>query len=270
MLVNQIEDDLYLFIGETYNSNSTIFIAQDEALLVDAVGSRSDADQLQRFVCDELGKRVRFIISTHYFSDHMAALKSFPRALVVAHENYADTFQSEQFRSQEEAEYFVAPNILVRDGIKIPWGRFTLDVSHNPGHTSSTLTVDVPEADLLMVADNVVGDIVYLNYSTPQRLFTALERLRKIPRTRLISCHGNVRSTACITNAIFYLERLRDLAMIGNASAMKPESFLKMPLEDFLAPEARPMEFERPFHDRNLRTVVERKLFSTDIAEDEY
>ena len=45
MQVNQIETDLYLLIGESYQANSTAFISGDEVLLVDAMGSRPDAEE---------------------------------------------------------------------------------------------------------------------------------------------------------------------------------------------------------------------------------
>jgi cyclase len=261
MPVNQIDNDLYLFVGVTYQSNSTIFIAGDEALLVDAVGSQRDAEQLRKFVAEDLRKEVRFIISTHYFTDHMAALKLFPRATVIAHKNYADTFNSEKFRPVEEEAHFVEPTILLDAGIKIRWGRFTLDVFHNPGHTASTLTIDVPEADLLLVGDTVVGNIVYLAYSTPERFFTALGRLQEYPRSRLISSHGNVRSTASIGNAHFYLEHIRDRALATGALVSPAASFLSAPLEEFMPAGLKPTSFERMFHERNLGTIVERRLF---------
>lgn len=263
MLVNQIDSDLYLFVGDTYQSNSTIFIAGDEALLVDAVGSASDAERLRKFVAGDLRKEVRFIISTHYFSDHIAALKFFPRASVIAHENYADTFNSEMYRSAEEEAHFVEPDILLAAGSKMRWGRFTLDVFHNPGHTSSTLTIDVPEADLLLVGDTVVGNIVYLAYSTPERFFSALKRLQRAARSRLISSHGNVRSTSSVGNALSYLESIRNEAIAASASVGAQDSFLNAPLESFMAPGVEPTSFERVFHGRNLRTIVDRNLFQT-------
>ena len=122
------------------------------------------------------------------------------------------TFSSEKYRSEEEEAHFVEPHILVSDGIKIRWGSYTLDVFHNPGHTASTLAIDIPEADMLMVGDGVVGNIVYLYYSTPERHFAALGRLRARARGRLVSSHGGVRSSAAIGNALFYLERLGDRA----------------------------------------------------------
>jgi cyclase len=262
MIKNQIENDLYLLIGETYHSNSTAFVSQDEVLLVDAMASREDAEQLKDFVERELKKEVRFIICTHYFSDHMAALKLFPQAKIITHQNYLDTFNSEKYRSEEEEEHFVEPDILISDGIKIKWGRFTLDVFHNPGHTASTLAIDVPEANLLMVGDTLVGNIAYLYYSTPEDYFAALGRLQSRARGRLISSHGGVRSSADIGHVLFYLERLRDKVSEARASSAGEQSLLKAPLESFLPTGVEATPFEKIFHERNLQTVIERKLFA--------
>jgi glyoxylase-like metal-dependent hydrolase (beta-lactamase superfamily II) len=250
--INKLAEDIHLFIGDRYQANTTIFVAGNEALLVDALASDLDAQRLQSFVEDELKKEVRFIVSTHYFSDHIAALKRFPKATIVAQENYLDTYQMEQFRAPEEESFFVAPDILISDRIKLRWGRYVFDISHNPGHTSSTVTVDVPEADLLFVGDNLVGNIVYLRYSTPDRFVTALENLRRSPRTRLISSHGDVRSPASIEHATFYLDKLEQHAK---------EEDLSAPLEDYLPAGVPATSFEQIFHKRNLEDVVERRLF---------
>src|SRR2546423_11180994 len=151
MFVNQIENDVYLLIGETYQSNSTAFISHDEVLLVDALASRADAEKLREFVEIELEKKVRFIVSTHFFTDHMAALNLFPQARVIAHKDYLDTYNSELYRSEEEETHFREPDILVSDKMQIRWGKYVLDIFHNPGHTPSTLGLDVKAANLLMV-----------------------------------------------------------------------------------------------------------------------
>src|SRR5215210_5195976 len=106
MRVRQIAPDVYSLVGEAFDSNSTLIVNGDEALLVDAMASRADAEQLRSFVESELGKRVRFIICTHFFSDHLAALKLFPAASVIAHRNYTHTFDAERFRTEEERAHF--------------------------------------------------------------------------------------------------------------------------------------------------------------------
>jgi len=257
MLVNQIEPDLYLLIGDTYHANSTAFVSGDEVLLIDGMASRADAEKLRKFIERDLGKTVRFIISTHFFSDHLAALNVFPRAKVLAHQNYLDTFNSERYRSEEEAAHFREPDILITDALNIRWGKYELDIFHNPGHTSSTLGIDVKPADLLMVGDTLVGNIVYIAYSTPDLFVRALDRLQTRGRSRLIASHGGVRTAATITNAQFYLERL---------AGIRRESLLETPLESCLPAGVEATDFEKIFHERNLKTILERNFFASEEA----
>ena len=262
MLVNQIEDDLHLVIGETYQSNSIAFIAADEVLLVDALGSRADAEKLREFVEVQLKKQVRFIVSTHFFSDHLAALNFFPQAKVVAHKEYLNTFNAELYRSTEEAQFFREPDIVISDQLQIRWGKYELDIFHNTGHTPSTLGIDVKAADLLIVGDTLVGNIVYLNYSTPDRFVGALERLQSRARSRVVSSHGNVRTPASIHNAQFYLERLADRTREARVSAAGEQSLLQTELETCLPAGVAATAFEKMFHARNLNTILERNFFA--------
>ena len=266
MLVSQFEDDVYVLIGKTYQSNCTVFVSQHEALLVDAMGSKADAEDLREFVEIELGKKVSFIVSTHFFADHMAALNSFPQARVMAHKDYLDTFNSELYRSEEEVTHFREPDILISDELQIRWGKHVLDIFHNPGHTPSTLGIDVKSADLLMVGDTLVGNIVYLTYSTPERFAAALERLSARARSRVLSSHGNVRSSAAIGNAQFYLKRLGERTLEARASSAGEKSLLHVPLETLLPPGVEGSGFEKIFHTRNLNTIVERNFFVSDPA----
>jgi cyclase len=262
MRVNQIETDVYVLIGEVYQSNSTAFVSHDEVLLVDAMGSRGDAEKLREFIEIELKKEVRFIISTHFFSDHLAALNFFPRARVIAHKDYLDTFNSELYRSEEEEKHFREPDILISDQMLIRWGKYELDIFHNPGHTPSTLGIDVKGANLLMVGDTLVGNIVYLNYSTPNRFVQALAQLQNRAPGRVISSHGSVRSTAAIGNAQFYLESLADRTREARVSAEGETSLLQTQLETCLPAGVEATAFEKIFHARNLNTILERNFFA--------
>jgi cyclase len=137
-------------------------------LLIDALASRKDADALRHFIEDELKKKVRFILSTHFMSDHMAVLKSFPRAQIIAHENYRQTFVSQRSLTDEEVWFFVEPTITFSDRMKIKWGRLTLDIFHNPSHTMSTIVIDISEADLLLVGDALIKIPSAINLGTNQ------------------------------------------------------------------------------------------------------
>lgn len=260
MREQQIEPDIHVFIGETYNSNSTAFVKGDEVLLVDGMASQSDAEQLRERIETGLKKQVRFIIATHYFSDHLAALKLFPRAEIIAHQNYLLTFSTENFRTEEEAANFVEPTMLVSDGLVMRWGRYTLDIFHNPGHTMSTLSIEVPEADLLMAGDNVVGNIAYFSYSTPDMAWHALRRLKRTGRTRLISSHAGLRDSDALENAMFYLDSLKTNAQAAWQLGSEGDSVLQIPIDKCLRPDLKALPFEELYHRRNLQSIVDRRL----------
>ena len=97
MRVEQIETDLYLAIGDAYDSNSTILLSGKEVLVIDALASKKDAYDLKHLIEQNFEAEVRFFICTHYFSDHLAALKLFPNSQIIAHKNYRETFDRERF-----------------------------------------------------------------------------------------------------------------------------------------------------------------------------
>ncbi|HEY7545139.1 MAG TPA: MBL fold metallo-hydrolase [Blastocatellia bacterium] len=262
MQVQQLEADIYALIGETYKSNSVAVIDRDDALLVDAMADQRDAESLRSFIEDDLKKRVRLIICTHYFSDHLAALRLFPQSLIVAHKNYRHTFDSELFRSEEERGHFVEPDILISDEMTIRWGRYNLDIFHNPGHTMSTLNIDIPEADLLLTGDTVVGNIVYIAYSTPQMFFTALERARRRTRCHIIGSHLGRREGSAIDHALHYLASLQSRVRSARETSDSKEAILNIELKDCLASGLEASSFESIFHKRNLDSIVERNLFA--------
>lgn len=256
-----IEPDIHLFIGETYHSNSTAFVRGDEVLLVDGMASRADAELLRERIEVGLNKRVRFVVATHYFSDHLAALKLFPRAEIIAHRNYLHTFSTERHRTVEEESHFVEPTIIVSDALVMKWGRHTLEMFHNPGHTMSTLSIEVPEADLLLAGDNLVGNIAYFAYSTPEMAGDALRRLKRRGRTRLISSHTGLRHSGALDNAIVYLDRLKANVRSAWQSAAGGDAVLRIPIDACLSPELKASPYEELYHRRNLESVVDRRLF---------
>jgi cyclase len=246
MRVDQIEKDLYIAIGDAYDSNSTIVLSGKEAIVIDALGSKKDARDLKRLIEDNFEARIRFFVCTHYFSDHLAALKLFPDSQIITHKNYHDTFDSERFRSEEEGSFFVEPTILMSDELTVRWGRFHLNLFHNPGHTTSTINVDIPEADLIHVGDTIVGNMVYVSYSSPAEFIPALQRIKQRDRRKLISSHLGVRSTEAIDHAASYLRTLQEKVKEHDSN---------ITLQNCLPLGVEATPFENIFHKRNLNSL---------------
>lgn len=262
MRLQELGEDVFVAVGDILSSASAVFINGDEVLLVDGMASREDASDLRQLVEIDLGKRVRFIVCTHYFSDHLAAASLFPQAQIIAHKNYREVFDSEKYRTEEEKSWFVEPTVLVSDELTLRWGRFTLNVFYNPGHTSGTLNIDVPEADLLMVGDNIVGGIVYLSYSTPKAFQSALQLLREKARSRVIEGHQGECGREVVDKASYYLSGLQERIESIYHNSLPPQSILEIDIASCLGPDADSTDFENKFHRRNLETILERNFFA--------
>jgi glyoxylase-like metal-dependent hydrolase (beta-lactamase superfamily II) len=222
------------------------------------MGSAADAARLREIVTVEWGKRVALLVSTHYFSDHLAAWNLFPNAPVIAHENALATFWSEDFRSAEEAAHFRRPTIQLAGRIELAWGRHTLEIFENPGHTAGTLNVDVPGADLLHVGDTAVGRMAYIRYSAPEAIDRALARAQGRGRSRILRSHGPVAGPEALASARGYLEGLRARVFEARRGHGRVRA---IPIEDCLPPGPPATAFESFFHARNLASIEERGLY---------
>jgi len=78
-----IDSDAVLFRGDRYDSTSLALFDGDRALLIEGLGSAADAEALRAELAAR-GKRAELLVSTHYFSDHLAAWNLFPEADVLA------------------------------------------------------------------------------------------------------------------------------------------------------------------------------------------
>ncbi|HWS70568.1 MAG TPA: MBL fold metallo-hydrolase [Thermoanaerobaculia bacterium] len=249
MQLHAIAPDLELAVGEAHHANSLIVTNGPDVTLVDALGSTADAELLREHLA-ATGRRVRFIVSTHYFSDHMAALRLFPDAAVIAHRNYKQSFDRELYRTEEEVAHYVEPTIVIDDTLELRWGRNTLRLFANAGHTESTIGVEIAAADLVHGGDTVVGNIVYFAYSSLDAMVAPLQRLRATGRSRLLASHGEVVSMDAVDHALFYLDALREEARRSDADQLRA-----LPLEACLPKHVAASDFERIFHRRNVELL---------------
>jgi len=259
MQTDQLDQDVFLFRGEKYDSGSLALVDGDRVVLIEGMGSVEDARRLRETLVADWGKRVEFLISTHFFSDHMAAWNLFPEASLIAHQNAIQTFWTEEFRTPEEAAHFRKPTITLSGRLELAWGRFRIDLFESPGHTADALHVDIPEADLLHVGDAAVGRIAYLHYSAPEPIDRALARALLHGRRRVLRSHGPVAGIEVLKLAREYLRRLRD-RVVEARRAGSPISGI--PIAACMTPGQHATEFETFFHARNLASIEARGLFA--------
>jgi cyclase len=260
MQVQRIESDIWMFRGSDLEAVSTVFVHGKHALLVDALANVDEAGWIRRHVEQSLGATVRMIVMTHYMSDHMAGLHLFPAADVLAHRHFMQTYLSQKQRSAADDTLFVTPTIEFSDTLSFRWGRHRLHLFHNPGKTMSDTVVDVPDCDLVLCGDALVGNIAYIGSAAPSQIDTALCRLQELGRSRVIPGHIGLLDGHAFAHARQYLRRLREHAVKDS-----PEALRLLPVEACLADGVVPCAFEREWHARNLDVVVERRVFAVPL-----
>ena len=246
MQIEQLERDILVVTGTEYFSNATVFLSDQGALLVDALASRNDAEELRRQL-EQKEIAVRLFVLTHSFSDHLAALSCFPKVPIIAHARSQETHLMEQHVTDEEAAFYRAPNVLIQERLDIDWGRHHLELSHHPGHTPSALMIDVPDADLLLSGDVAVGNMAYVKYADVPALERSLDWARTRARTRVVQGHRGVSNSSCFARAQEYVSALRRWSRSDRRSDPS--------LETCLSPEVVGNEFEDFFHRRNVELI---------------
>ena len=136
-----------------------------DAALIDPVRSMVGRDiQLIR----ELGLSLRYTLETHIHADHITGsgmLRSAMDSIVLVHENC---------RSK-------CPDVLLKDGDRIPLGKGRINVIHTPGHTDCDVSYTIPgmafTGNTLLIrscgrTDYHSGDSGTLFDSITRRLFT--------------------------------------------------------------------------------------------------
>lgn len=258
MQVREIAPKTLLYRGTAYQSLATALIRGRDALLVDALADRSDALMMRDHLEGELGVKVRVLVLTHGMVDHMAGVGLFPDAILIAHRDYLETYHAERPAPEEKRE---RADIEVTDELHFAWGRRRLRIFSNAGKTRCTLNVDLPDSDLVLCGDNLVGHIAYLSGAEPASLEAGLIRLQQLGRSRVVPGHMDVMPASALGAAYQYLAHLAAAVELARRRPDAPDAIRRIAIEHCLAPGISATAFEREWHGENLERVIERQMF---------
>lgn len=265
MQIHPLEPDLWMFRGDDTESVATVIMHGRDALLIDSLAGDADADAMRYHIETDLGARVRLIVMTHYMNDHMAGLRLFPQAEILAHRYFMHTFLSQRQRSGDDDAAFVAPTIEYADELSFRWGRHALQLFHNPGKNMSDTVIDLPENDLVFCGDALVGHIAYIGSAAPTMIDRALERLQRMGRGCVVPGHIGLLGGEAFANARTYLRRLGEAVRALGDRAVgdpSPDALAAITVESCLAEGRSASPFEREWHGRNLEIIAERRVFA--------
>lgn len=229
MRIDYLSSDILLFRGDSLAALATAFIDGSRVLLVDLPASDYDTLEMRSYLEGDLGLRIERILPS-------GAARAQQRHLLPG----------AQLLSERE--------------LRFEWGRHHLQMVDTGGDTGGALAIDVPGADLLLVAERIVGHIARLGENPPEQLDAALAILHQRGRSRVVPAFGGAQDGVALANARHYLARLGQ--RVGQLRLRYPASaaaaISAIALDECLADGVHASPLERHWHMDNLKQVVER------------
>ncbi len=200
MIRERVAENVYVFTSEAYAQvNAGAVIGPEWSVLIDTLALPDEAIQIKEFVEGRLNRPIRYVINTHYHTDHTIGNSLFPKARIVSHalcRQLLDTRGRAALKEAQKANRDLQgveislPHItFVRGGVSVRSGRRTLQLIPLPGHSSDGIGVLVIE-DRVLFAGDVMMPIPYLADGDYEQMVASLKSLPRMKLENLVQGHG--------------------------------------------------------------------------------
>ena len=200
MIRERVAEDVYVFTSQLYAQvNAGAIVGQDWSILIDTLAYPEETKEIRDFLEGRLSKPVRYIINTHYHSDHTLGNCWFPDATILSHSLCRTLLATRGKRTLAAAKRthrelrnlkVVLPSVVFEKGsLSLQIGKRSIRLIHLPGHSPDGIGV-------LLVEDRVLfsGDILMpLPYIVDGDFDTMVESMKRLPKMKLenvVQGHG--------------------------------------------------------------------------------
>ncbi len=200
MIRERVSENVYVFTSEVYAQvNAGAIVGPEYTVLIDTLAYPDEVQEIKRFTDDRLGRPVRFIINTHYHTDHTLGNSFFPRATIISHascRHYLDTkgrkaLQDSQELTRELRDVRVRlPDVTFESGsATVRVGKRTLQIMPLPGHSADGVGVLVVE-DRVLFSGDVMMPVPYLADGDYDQMIASLKFIPRMKLENLVQGHG--------------------------------------------------------------------------------
>lgn len=202
MVQERVAENVYLFTSDLYAQvNAGAVVGPEWSVLIDTLAYPQETLEIKDFLENQLVSPVRYVINTHYHSDHTLGTCWFPDATVVGHALCRDLLDSvgrealntakKQNRDLKDVN-IVLPEIVFDQGeLILKVGKRSLKLIHLPGHSRDNVGVLVVE-DKVLFSGDIMMPIPYLVDGDFNVMIESLKRLPSLKLENLIQGHGDV------------------------------------------------------------------------------
>jgi len=198
----RVADDVYTFQSDVYAQvNAGAVIGQDWAVVIDTLAFPEETLAIREFIEDDLKRKVRYVINTHYHADHSWGNCFFPGAYVLSHalcREYLEKFGTASLKTAIEMDKvfqktkIVLPHITLDAGVlELIVGDKTLRLIELPGHSPDGIGVYIVEDEVLFAGD-VWMPIPHTVDGDPQVMRESLNKIESMTIENVVQGHGEV------------------------------------------------------------------------------
>jgi glyoxylase-like metal-dependent hydrolase (beta-lactamase superfamily II) len=269
MLRERVSDNVYVFTSERYAQvNAGAVIGPDWSVLIDTLAFPDEVVEIRTFIEERLSSQVRYVINTHYHTDHTMGNCFFPEAKIISHalcRQFLDTRGREALATAQAANRDLEgltiklPEVTFEDeGCLVRVGRRTLQMVPLPGHSPDGIGVLVVE-DRVLFSGDVMMPIPYIADGDYDQKLASLKLIPKMKLENLVQGHGESVLRGEVSTAVranlSYLAAIRKHARIASRRR-EPMSYLdSIEVEDCGKSRVLMNGLAERLHNRNLRAL---------------
>lgn len=215
----EITPNITLLQSKNSLLNSSVIENKDSLLVIDTLLLPKDCKELYQF-CLSKNKAVKYIINTHWHSDHCYGNRFFDsfQPVIIAQQAFWHTIESEKNIIAPDKPNIInkkllrLPHITFSEKLKIP--EFNLEITHAPGHSYDSTRIYSSQDNIYWTGDNVLNSndqriaIPYFYWGHAQLLLAELESLADKNPTTIIPGHGLPCGLPKLQKDVIYLQNL--------------------------------------------------------------
>ena len=242
----RVSENIYVFFSEEYAEvTSGAILTRDGLILIDTLPFPHETREMRSLLESRGAGPVRYVINTHFHSDHVYGNYLFPEAEVVAQEGCRAELQErgeagliqDKMHNPALAEVELRlPTITFEQEMALYLGGVSLRLMHRPGHTADSSIAYLEQERVLFAGDTIMR-LPYIAWGDWRALVASLRAVRELRGDTIIQGHGEIilrgETQDTLSRHIFYLEdvhrRVKELVLAG-ASARELE---QIGLEDY-------------------------------------
>ena len=223
MIRERVAEDVYVFTSQLYAQvNAGAIVGQDWSILIDTLAYPEETNEIRDFLERRLSKPVRYIINTHYHSDHTLGNCWFPSATILSHKLCRTLLDTEGRKTLAEVKRnnrelrslkIVLPEVLFDTGtLCLQIGKRSIRLLHLPGHSPDGIGV-LLEEDRVLFSGDILMPVPYLVDGDFDMMVESMKSLPQMKLENVVQGHGETylrgEVASKIQDNIAYLNTIR-------------------------------------------------------------